>query len=1699
MSYMYHYTKRVFLLLFTVLGFQQAMAQSPAITSQPSNQLVCPGVNATFTVTANNATTYQWQVDNGSGFTALSNGAPYSGVTTANLSITGVTAGMNGYIYRCVVSGITPPNAVSNSATLNVDIPTVTGQPVDAAACAGANASFSIAATGSNLVYQWQENQGAGFVNIVNGGMYSGANTATLSLTGVTAGMAGYTYRCNITGSCSSSATSNTVSLSITPSPTVTAQPVASTICENGTTTFSITASNATSYQWFQNSGSGFVPVNNAGVISGATTSTLTITGATAAMNGYIYKCAAIGSCSPADTSATAALTVNALAVITTQPTSVAACATTNTSFSVVATGAGLTYQWQENQGAGFVNVTNGGVYSGATTATLNLTGVTAVMNGRTYQCIITNATCPVTSSIATLTVNTAPVVTTQPVNSVICQNANTTFSVVATGTGLTYQWQSSNGGPFTNVVDGGVYSGATSATLTITGATAAMNGTVYHCNVTGTCLPAVASNNATLTVNPLPTITTQPTNPAAVCVGSNINIQIIAAGVGLTYQWQVDQGAGFVNVVNGGNYSGATTATLAITAATAAFNGNIYRCIVTTGAGCTVTSNSVTTTVNSSPTIITQPSNTSVCIGGTANATVVATGAGLTYQWQAFILGTWTNLVNGTLLGTNFSGVTTPTLSITNAAALINNLNIRVIVTGTCAPAATSSTAIVTINNAPAVTGQPVNRTVCENGTTTYAVTATGTGLTYQWQENSGTGFVDIVNGGIYSNATTATLTLTGIPIANNGYTYRCVVSGTCTPAATSNAASLTVNALPAITTGPSPVTICATTSTSFSVTATGAGLTYQWQVSTNGGVSYSNLTNVAPYSNVTTATMNITNATVALNNNLYQVVVSGTCTPAVTSTSALLTVNAATAITAQPVAAAACAGNNATFSVTAAGTNLSYQWEVNTGSGFLPIIDTGIYSGSATASLTITGTNTTLNGYQYHCIVTGSCAPISVTSNAAALTVNTAPSITTNPASVAVCSGTNVNFTVVATGSGLTYQWQRSTNGGVTFTNLANGGQFSNVTLSTMTITGVLAGNNGQIFRCVVTGTCAPAATSTGATLTINGAVPVISTQPTSVTTCQGNTVSYTVAATTGSFTYQWQVSTTGVGGPWVNVANGGTNPTISGATAATLTLAGVTTAIGGNVYRVIVRSLCPPNNTTTSNVVALTLNTPVITANPVNTSICVGANASFSVTTTGANLTYQWQANDGNGYFNLFDTGVFTGTNTAVLNITGTPDSLDAYTFRCVVSGLCGLDAISTGATFTVSTTTNWTGLLSNLWSDPGNWGCGSLPTAQTDVVIPTGTPNNPVVDIPTAVAHDVTIAASAQLSFQLGSILDVKGSIFPNSSSLFDPSQGTVIFSGSAQQYVPSANYLNLTMKNTGKKKLTGSAVVGNQLSLINGLFIIGNFNLTLGPSTTIFAGGPASYIVTDGTGMVIDQNIGAGGKVSFEKLPVGPTISSYNPISINNTGVADAFRVMVLDSIYHHYFGAAPSSLARKTDAVNRTWIVQEAITGGSIATIKVEWTAADELPGFNRNLSMLSQYVNPNWVVGNGMIASGVNPYTDTLSAVSDFSTFQVAFGVINGTNATSSVGTTISENGTYVLYPNPVTGDKLFVRFSNAGSDIHLRVSDMLGKVWSNTDANPINNTVAINVADLPAGIYILQVVDGSNNTVESIKFNKQ
>ena len=953
--------------------------------------------------------------------------------------------------------------------------------------------------------------------------------------------------------------------------PAILAQPADTTAYIGLDTALTVQASGARAFQWQVNPGSGYVDLTNGGVYAGATAASLLITGVPANLNGYRYRVVVTGATGavPSSVTSTAAL----LTVvpppspsIQTQPVSVTIAAAGAATFTVGASYVS-SYQWQVNTGAGFTNLSNGGVTSGATTATLTLNGVTLGMSGYQYRVVLTGSAAAspqvITSDPASLTVVTAPSFTSQPASATIATGANATFAAAVTGA-TSYRWQSKLGaGAWTDVSDGGVYSGATTTSLTITSATAGMDGTTYRLIATGALALTTISSTVTLAVKDTAAITVQPADASSTFNYHAISLFTVSAtGYGLTYQWQMNTGSGWANVTDNVNYSGMTGSALSIWVATT-MTGNQYRVIVTGTVGAPVTSSAAVLTVICTPAISSQPVDRAIDVGGNTTFSVVA-GSALSYIWKVNTGSGFTTISSAAGVYANWWSAT---LTISNATAPMNGYLYEVQMLGCGSPAASTYSTPVTLSvgAAPGISAQPANATVATGGNTSFSVTATAA-TSYQWQVNPGSGFTNLSNGGVYNGATTATLSLVGATLGMHGYQYQVIVGGVIAPTVTSSAATLTVLAPPAITAQPGNAAVTAGGNTSFTVSATGAGLSYQWQVSSGG--AFANVTNGGVYSGATTATLSITGATAGMGGTQYQVVVTGTVAPAATSSAAALTVNTAPAITAQPGNATVTAGGNTSFSVSATGTGLSYQWQVSSGGAFANVTNNAVYSGATTATLSLTGATAGMTGYRYQVVVTGTVAP-AATSSAATLTVNTAPAITAQPGNATVTAGGNTSFSVTATGTALSYQWQLSSGGA--FSNVTNNATYSGATTATLVIAGATAGMSGTQYKVVVTGTVAPAATSSAATLTVNtlilATVPVITAQPGNATVTAGGNASFTVSATGTGLTYQWQVSS---GGAFANITN---NAVYSGATTAMLGITGATAGMTGYQYLVVV----------------------------------------------------------------------------------------------------------------------------------------------------------------------------------------------------------------------------------------------------------------------------------------------------------------------------------------------------------------------------------------------------------------------------------------------------------------------------------------------------------------------------------------------
>jgi hypothetical protein len=140
--------------------------------------------------------------------------------------------------------------------------------------------------------------------------------------------------------------------------------------------------------------------------------------------------------------------------------------------------------------------------------------------SGNTAQCSFT----------VTVLDGQLPVISQQPANITSCVGSNPTFSVVSSNV-LSYQWQQFTGGSWVNIP------GATSSTFTVNNATTAMNTNTFRVILTGLCT-TVTSNQATLFVNTLPTITLSSSIPPFLLPGQLLSITALGVPPGGSFVW---------------------------------------------------------------------------------------------------------------------------------------------------------------------------------------------------------------------------------------------------------------------------------------------------------------------------------------------------------------------------------------------------------------------------------------------------------------------------------------------------------------------------------------------------------------------------------------------------------------------------------------------------------------------------------------------------------------------------------------------------------------------------------------------------------------------------------------------------------------------------------------------------------------------------------------------------------------------------------------------------------------------------------------------------------------------------------------------------------------------------------------------------------------------------------------------------------
>lgn len=527
----------------------------------------------------------------------------------------------------------------------------------------------------------------------------------------------------------------------------------------------------------------------------------------------------------------------------------------------------------------------------------------------------------------------------------------------------------------------------------------------------------------------------------------------------------------------------------------------------------------------------------------------------------------------------------------------------------------------VTTYPDKPVLVTSPGSVARCDDGPnsiTTLTAVITGNQCTYRWYRND----VLIVNGANYTGATTLALR-----IENAGTilgTFKCTAENIC-GSVTTTGAVITLIPDTSIVTQPTIAATCPEVAIPLSINVSGNTITYQWQKSIDAGVTYTNITGA------TAATYTIPGAGIT-NGHKYRAVVNSFCGPEINSVASTVQLKTPIGITTHPETQLGCKDDTVTFTAAALGTGLAYQWQVKTA-----LVDWTNIAGKTAATLDVVVSDTN-DGNKYRVVCSGDCN--TVTSTEATLTKKAVTSITTTPGSQTVKVGESATFTVVAAGYNLRYQWQKSTNGGSTYTNITN------ETAASLTFE-VNLGDDQNRYRVVVTGDCSTVV-SAGAVLTAVVA-PTVGTLD-SQTICPDTTTAFGTTVTGNYLTYKWQKLVNAV---WTDIAS---SNTVSYATG----------TVGS--YRIIVSNFA---GTVTSNAATLSISTQIVDLPTTTSTLNLAVGDPFTLSVTNYTFaTFQWyKSTDGGVTYPAITSATTSSYTGAAVTL-----SDDGVKYKCKVTGPC-----------------------------------------------------------------------------------------------------------------------------------------------------------------------------------------------------------------------------------------------------------------------------------------------------------------------------------------------------------------------------------------------------------------------------------------
>lgn len=1137
-----------------------------------------------------------------------------------------------------------------------------------------------------------------------------------------------------------------------------------------------------------------------------------------------------------------------------TQPADETTCNNGTVSFTAAAISRPVsTVQWQvsTNGGVTFNPITIVSPYSvstthagSVTTSILTINPATNSLNSYLYRPVFTNSRGNVVLNAGELTVTPSPSALAGS-NQSVCAGGTVTLNGSIGGSASSATWSAATGLFSDASVLNSTY------TPSISTGSIVLTLTTDDPDGAGSCVPA--TSNVTITVQPQPTVSNAG-SPQTICSTGTATLSANLPSVG-SGSWLVESGPSTSNA----QFSSITNRNAVFTPA-GGIGTYILRWTISS-AGCPSSTSTVTITVVAAATTANAGANRSIC--RTSPATLAA-------NTPSNGTGTWTIVSGPNTNISQISNVNLPNAVFSPTAAGTYQLR-WTISNGTCS---NFSNVTFTVSNPPSnpnisfnQVAQQSNQTIVicgpiggggQNDVDIYNYTPPS-GSTYQWQYSTNGGPWTIA--GVPSNTTQYVVSSFAGTIGTHQFQMIMTTPAGCV--VSSNIITLTVN--PVSTLGGTSVNACSGTAFSSTITGFPSGTSFSWTAPSvtggmTGGSSGSGSTLTGTLTNnsgsVQTATYTVT-----------PVYSSGSNPPCTVTFPVVVTVNPRPNI--NPAASAVSVCTSTTSQVT----TLSYS-----GLTFLPTTYSITWNSTPTNSFAAV-TNAALPASPINITVPANAAAGTYTGNITVrnangcvstsksftVTVFGSPTINNSTTAAALCySSSDQNTTLTyssSTNSPTTYSitWNPvPANNFATITDASLPASPINITVPGGTNPGTYTGylvakNNNGCSTAIKTFTLLVRPLPTAA-WSLN-AVPVCrstNTQNTSLaySTTTGSPNRYNIVwdpIPANSFTNVSTVSFTGsVSGGTINIVVPPNTP------------AGTYT---GNIT-VRDANLCtsaPPN------VFSITVNEAPLLPGTISgvTEVCEGSiGLDYEVSPVSGANSYNWTLPVG--------WSVNSGAGTSGITVNAGNGSLSGN-ITVTATNTCGTSPVRTLPVI-VNTKGTWLGFTSD-WNDGGNW-CGGIPSASTDVLIPSGTPNDPVISTSVASVRNINIVPGAQVTLT-NQLLTIAGTI--TATGNLDARNGTIELNGNAALQNMAGSYFTAnTIKKLVISNSNGVAFTGlNDSVKISELLKFGTSNANLNTNNNLVLLSNAS-----GTASVGDMT--ANGLYSGNTITGNATVERFVP-------------------------------------------------------------------------------------------------------------------------------------------------------------------------------------------------------------------------